>query len=331
MDSDLELARQLVLREGWNATAYQILNPGFTLWFSRARDAVAGYVDVAGVWVVGGAPVCALERLPAVARELEEDATRCGRRVCYFAAEARLENVCGGSRGHSMILLGAQPAWDPRRWPSIVATTSSLRAQLNRARNKGVRVTEWPRERATGHRELHRCLTEWLATRGLPPMHFLVEPETLQRLYDRRIFVAERDVERQASSPVGFLVVSPVPQRNGWLVEQFVRGRAAVNGTAELMIDAAMRALAESGSDYVSLGLSPLSGRTGDPAGEGAWWLRLTLRWMRAHGKRFYNFEGLERFKAKLKPDVWEPIYAIANEPRFRVRMLLAIAAAFLM
>lgn len=323
--NELELARALVLREGWNATAYQILNPGFTLWFSRDRDAVAGYVDTAGVWVIGGAPVCAAERLPDVVRELEEDAARHRRGVCYFAAEERLDNVWRGDGGHSMILLGAQPAWDPRRWPAILRGSASLRQQLNRARNKGVHVEEWPRERATGNAELHRCLEEWLSTRGLPPLHFLVEPETLQRLFDRRIFVAERDGE-----PIGFLVVSPVPRRNGWLVEQFVRGRCAVNGTAELMIDAAMCALAGSGYDYVSLGLSPLSNRAGDPAATGAWWLRLTLRWMRAHGTRFYNFAGLERFKAKFQPDVWEPIYAIANRERFPVQMLAAIALAFL-
>ena len=34
-DSEHEKARALVLRFGWNATAYQILNPGIELWFSR--------------------------------------------------------------------------------------------------------------------------------------------------------------------------------------------------------------------------------------------------------------------------------------------------------
>jgi phosphatidylglycerol lysyltransferase len=50
---------------------------------------------------------------------------------------------------------------------------------------------------------------------------------------------------------------------------------------------------------------------------------------VRAHGRRFYNFDGLDAFKAKFRPDSWEPLYAIANEKRFKFTALYAIAAAF--
>ena len=53
------------------------------------------------------------------------------------------------------------------------------------------------------------------------------------------------------------------------------------------------------------------------------------LAWARAHGTRFYNFGGLDAFKAKFKPDSWEPLYAISNETRFSPHTLYAIAAAF--
>ena len=49
-------ARALVLQHGWNATAYQIVNPGIALWFARAGDAVAGYVRRSRTRVVAGAP-----------------------------------------------------------------------------------------------------------------------------------------------------------------------------------------------------------------------------------------------------------------------------------
>ncbi|HEX7941704.1 MAG TPA: hypothetical protein VF488_07845, partial [Gemmatimonadaceae bacterium] len=70
-----------MLRHGWNAVAYQILNPGMQLWFSQARDAVAGFATYAHVCVVAGAPVCAPERLGAVAAELDADTARRGERV----------------------------------------------------------------------------------------------------------------------------------------------------------------------------------------------------------------------------------------------------------
>ncbi len=322
--SSLQHARELVLRYGWNSTCYQIINPGIELWFCHAPDAVIGYVRRGAVRVVVGAPVCAAEWVAEIAARFERDAAGAGDRVCYFGAEGRLDRLYRGSSGHAQVYLGAQPVWHPGGWSAIIEERASLRAQLNRARNKGVSVEEWSVARATADPELHRTLEEWLATRGLPPLHFMVETQTLERLFDRRIFVARRDGE-----VIGFLIASPVPERNGWLIEQNVRGSGAPNGTAELMIDAMMMTVAAEGSEYVTLGLAPLSRRAGIEERSNPLWLGLLLKWVRAHGRRFYNFDGLDAFKAKFRPDCWEPVYAISSEPSFSPRSLYAIAAAF--
>lgn len=320
----IERARELILAHGWNSTSYQILNPGIRRWFSHDKDAVVGYVSARGVRVVAGAPICEEKRLADVAAEFESDAAKCGERVCYFCAEARLESVYENSPTHSKMLLGAQPAWQPRNWAEIVARHRSLRAQVNRARNKGVTVSEWSTEKAHDHPALLECLHEWLAAKGLPPLHFLVEPETLSRLFDRRVFVAER-----SGDVVGFVLLSPVATRNGWLFEQFIHRPGAPNGTVELMIDTTMRALAADGFDYATLGLSPLSSRAPVAPFENPRWLRILLAWLRAHTNRFYNFEGLDRFKAKLQPAQWEPVFAVSNEPQLSPGTLYAILVAF--
>jgi phosphatidylglycerol lysyltransferase len=316
-------ARELVLEYGWNSTAYQILNPGFELWFSKLHPAVVGYVRAGGRRVVGGAPVADDVDLREVADEFERDARAAHAGVVYFGAEARLEGLYHGARTHTAVLLGAQPSWRPEDWAGVIATHASLRAQLNRARNKDVSVELWPSERAEHNTDLKRVLQEWLGTRGLPPLHFLVEPETLGQLRDRKVFVATR-----GAAPIGFLVASPVPARNGWLTEQFVRGSNAPNGTAELMIDAAVRWVADQQSDYVTLGLAPLSTRGGELTSHSLL-IQIGFRWVRAHGRRFYNFEGLDSFKAKFAPEKWEAVYALSNEPRFSIRSLYAIASAF--
>ena len=323
--ADVRRAREIVLRHGWNATSYQIVNPGITHWFSVASDAVVGFVRFAGYRVVAGAPVCALEDLQQVIAEFELDARQSGQRVCYFGAEGRLDSVLANSLTHSKALLGAQPAWDPAHFDSIVASHRSLRAQLNRARNKNVSIVEFTPQEAMSSRELHDVLRKWLSGRGLPPLHFLVEPETLHRLIDRRIFVA-----RHGDSVAAFAVLSPVPARNGWLVEQFPRLRDAPNGTIELLLTTAVRSIAESGADYVTLGLAPLARRENVTSEDESWWLRSALRFAAANGKRFYNFRGLEAFKTKFGPESWEPVYAIENSSRFSMRALIAIAGAFL-
>jgi phosphatidylglycerol lysyltransferase len=272
---------------------------------------------------VAGAPACEAERLADVAAEFEADAAENGQRVCYFAAESRLESLYADG-AYSRVLLGAQPVWKPTDWPEIVRRHKSLRAQLNRAKNKGVTVSEWPGERARNSPVLDDVLHAWLDSKGLPSLHFMVEPETLSRLEYRRVFVAEC-----GGQTVGFVLLSPVARRNGWLFEQFPHRPGAPNGTVELMIDAAMRAIAEDGYEYATLGLAPLSTRAEVEPFRNPAWLQLFLFWLRKHGQRFYNFDGLDSFKAKLRPERWEPVFALSNEPRISFKTLYAIASAF--
>ena len=89
--------------------------------------------------------------------------------------------------------------------------------------------------------------------------------------------------------------------------------------------------MAAHSAEYVTLGLAPLS-RFGPRQTSDATWLRLVLGWVRAHGRRFYNFDGLDAFKAKFQPEWWEPVYAIARTGHGRTfppRALWAIAGAF--
>ena len=322
--ADYRLAREIVLRYGWNTTCFQIVNPGCEYWFGPDGESVVGYVTSGGHRVVAGAPVCSLESLPQVVQAFESDAEKHGKRVCYFGAERRLEEAVGDDPAYSFVLLGAQPVWRPAEWPELVAKRKDIRAQINRARNKGVKVEEWDIERARNNPQLIDCLHRRIELKGLPPLHFVIEPETLGRLEHRRVFVALRD-----TSILGFLVLSPIPTRNGWLTEQFPHVPDAPNGTVELMMHTAILRLGEEGSDYVTLGLSPLSRRAAIRPFNNPVWLRVVLAWMRRHGRRFYNFDGLDFFKAKLGPDHWEPVFAIANEPEFSRRTLYAIARAF--
>ncbi|MBV9242089.1 MAG: DUF2156 domain-containing protein, partial [Acidobacteria bacterium] len=131
-----ERARELVLRHGWNSTCFQIVNPGIERWFTDDDNAVVGFVRSSGYRVVVGSPVCEETRLAAVVKAFEAEAEREDESVCYFAAETRLESLLGGDKEHNKFPLGAQPSWHPQNWAGNVTRHKSLRAQLNRARNK---------------------------------------------------------------------------------------------------------------------------------------------------------------------------------------------------
>ncbi|RYG81163.1 DUF2156 domain-containing protein, partial [bacterium] len=229
-EPDRDLARRLVREHGWNSTCTQTLNPSLSLWISAERDAVIAYVRRSGVAVVAGAPVCAEARLVEVMAEFESAFPR----TAYFGAETRLLHAAERRGGYERVALGAQPIWSPSSWGSALQKDRSLRAQLARARNKGVTVTE---RTSGGDSGLRRVLDQWLRSRRFPTLRFLVEPETLDLDGDRRLFVAER-----GGKPVGFVVMAPVPRRDGWLTEMFVRGDDAPNGTVELTLDTAIAA-----------------------------------------------------------------------------------------
>jgi len=230
-----ERVRALVLEHGWNATSYQVLNPGFEYWFTDDMAAVVAYVRRHGVRVVAGVPICAAARTADAAAAFEQDAARHSERVVYFAAERRaLPAWLPGRPDATAFVIGAQPVWSPHVFVRTLQERPSLRAQLHRAENKGVTVSEWDTARAESSPELRMCLAQWLDRRGLPALRFLVEPDTLSRLADRHVFVAQR-----AGAVVGFVVASPITARRGWLIEQVVRGDHAPNGTAELMLRAA--------------------------------------------------------------------------------------------
>jgi len=315
-------ARRLVMTHGWNSTAYQILNPGMRHWFNGEESAVVGYQRRGGYLLAAGAPVCPPERMAEVTAQFEAFAASQKCRVCYVCAGDRLRDSFASSPEHSVVALGAQPVWNPRDWAPMVRDHASLRAQLLRARNKGVWVEEADARIAARDPELVGILEDWLAHRRLPPMHFLVEPEVLRgEVEDRVVLVASRNGRQ-----IAYLMASPIAARKGYLIEEIARRHDAPNGTSELLIDAAMRRFAADEREYVTLGLVAL-GR--NVFRESPLWLRGLMYFARAHANRFYNFRGLEYFRTKMHPAGWETIYLISREPRFSFRTLYAVGGAF--
>ncbi|MGE3766366.1 MAG: phosphatidylglycerol lysyltransferase domain-containing protein [Kofleriaceae bacterium] len=295
----MERARvlELLRAHGWNATSFQILEPGFQYFF--AGDAVVGYVDTGSAWVAAGAPIAPPERVREVSDAFVAAAKQAGRRASCFGTEERFSEITQWPA----MRIGDQPVWNPASWAEVVKSRKSLREQLRRARAKGVVV------RAVGVDELapgtelraqiDELITRWQASRPIAPMGFLVQIDPFTFVEERRYFVAERE-----GHVVAFLGIIPIFARGGWFFEDFLRDPEAPNGTIELLVDAGMRAAAEEGVPFVTLGLVPL-------AGDVKPWLRAT----RKLGRALYDFDGLRAFKAKFEPSGWDPIY-LAHPPR---------------
>jgi phosphatidylglycerol lysyltransferase len=282
----------LVRRHGWNATSFQVLEPGYRYFFV-GDDACVAYVDTGKAWVAAGAPLADDSRMSAVTAAFVAAARAAGRRACLFATEERFSSLVA-LPSHSV---GEQPVWDPAGWPATLTGSRHLREQLRRARAKGVRVRAVPVQEAMAPDTAIRAavlelVRRWLRSRELAPMGFLVQAEPFTLLPGHRLFLAERD-----HHVIALLSMAPIYARGGWLFQHLVRAPNAPNGTTETLVDHAMRFAASDGAALVTLGLAPLAGDVPRP-----------LRFARRAGRALFDFEGLRSFKAKLRPARWDRV-----------------------
>ncbi len=308
----------LLRRHGWNTTSFQVLEHGFSYWFDPLTDSCIAYLDTGRAWVAAGAPIAADEVLAESVAAFVAAASLARRRVCFFAVEERLVEACRGAL--SSMPIGEQPSWDPTSWPEALASDRRLREQLRRAQSKGVTVRavrpeEISNVEAPLRQDVELLIGRWVQSRKMAPMGFIVDVQPFDFAEERRCFVAERDAQI-----IGVLVAVPVYRRAGWLFEDILRSPNAPNGTTELLIDAAMRAVAGEGSRYATLGLAPLAGD-----------IAPGLRFLRAAATALYDFDGVRRFKAKLRPERWTRIDLAWPSDASGNRALLDALAAFTM
>ncbi|MFT7625447.1 MAG: phosphatidylglycerol lysyltransferase [Myxococcota bacterium] len=332
-DSERDRVLEILKAHGSHATSFQLLESGYQYWFDpvvgqdgRAAGAVIAWVR-AGRWrVAAGVPIAAGSDVGDVAGRFIQEARGQGDRVLFFSADQAFMTALDGVVAFDSVAIGEQPEWDPRNYSLDAKERRGLRAQVSRARNKGVTVrTVDPAELSNnpGFRaEIESVLHQWRDARRMSAMRFLVDLEPFHYASERRYYVAEH-----AGRAVGFLAVIPVYSRQGWFFEDMIRVPDAPNGTIEILVDAAMQAAHEHGDAYVTLGLAPLAGI---PAGAGPHRLvRGTLRWCAHNLGALYGFESLRRFKQRFRPDVWRPQYLVQSPPGIGVGSFHAVLKAF--
>ena len=280
-----------VKRHGWNATSFQMLEPGFRYWFD-GDDACVAYVDT-GRRVGGGGRA---HRAPRAARarwraRFEAAARAAGRRVVLLRHRAALRRR---ARRWGACPSASSRCGTARAGPRRCSDSRSLREQLRRARAKGV-----TRARGRAAEELE------------PPRAPLRGGD---RAADRRAGCAPADgadglpgaaaaVRLRATSAAtswpsvdgaawsAFLAAVPVYARQGGCSRTSCAIRRRRTAPRSCWWTRRCARAAARASGYVTLGLAPLSGAVRG-------WLRVARLW----GAPLYDFEGLRAFKAKLRP-----------------------------
>ncbi len=301
----------LLTRYATASTSYQILNNDIQR--HLVGHTLFGFKRAWGWTIVAGEPVGPLSAQSVAMATFESQSSP----VAYFMAERDWKERHAQTHPHA-VYLGSQPVWTPGDW-DMAMRHPSLRYQRNRAKNKGLVLSEITAEEAAIRPDLQQLRRAWLAHHGLPPMHFLVESDVFGNPGERRFFCA-----RLAGEIVGLLVLAPVFQREGYLVEVSLRHPKSPNGTIECLLDYVFRSV--SGVQFLTLGLSPL--RQDVFSDKNPFWIRILFGMMRRFGAPFYDFSGLNRFKEKCRPGSWEPLFLVSRHP-ITPRTLAAVAKVF--
>jgi phosphatidylglycerol lysyltransferase len=171
--------------------------------------------------------------------------------------------------------------------------------------------------------QLQQVSSEWLALRPEGEKGFCVGRFDETGLRHSWLAVAWNGLARRVE---GFLTWEPVWARRGWALDLMRRRRSAAAGTMELLVVRSIEEARRRGDVMLSLSLSALADveREDDPGSEE---FARERAFLRRHLARFYDFEGLFRWKSKFGPR-FEDRWLIYPSPLALPRVAFALVRA---
>ncbi len=319
---------QLQTTYGYNAHSLVSIAPGAQLWASPNIDGAIIYSEFGRVWLAAGDPLAADEDMCELARRFIAAAHKRGRVAAFMPVTARFARAAT-QLNLGALKVGAAPYFDLKTWAPRGDRAKKMRAGLNQAHRAGLTFGVIDQVRQEFKQETEELCRRWLATRRTATGFgwlFLLDP--FQHTELKRFFAA-RDAAGQL---IGLLAASPIPARDGWYLEDVLRHPKAPAGTTDLLVVEALKHLATTGATMATLGTSPLTKEGADDVPPGDFpHIEHALRVAARRLTRFYNFDGLRRFKAKFVPTWWESEYVLVPHgasvpPRVAYAILRAIA-----
>ncbi|BDI28091.1 hypothetical protein CCAX7_001420 [Capsulimonas corticalis] len=198
-----------------------------------------------------------------------------------------------------------------------------LRTALNKMSKGGVALEEYDTGGVLDPETLTQLADiteEWLAAhkgqeKGYAMGQFAPESDLF---HDSRLFLARDAATRRVLAFVTFVPIyggSDVAAKHGvagWGLDLMRRRGESPNGVMEFLIASAAAAFQQEGALSMSLGLSPLADsemEDEEECGESEWLARLRALIFDKFNQ-FYNFKGLNAFKAKFAPQ-WQSRYLV--------------------
>ena len=212
-----------------------------------------------------------------------------------------------------------------------------VRAARNQAIRNGLRVEQWNGAEIQRDEEKKKIILklfkEWKSGRLIQVGGFLNSTDPLAYSEHRKYFMVYNSKEQVE----GYLIATPVGGANSYFLEDLILGSHSSRGAGELLTLEALTFLKDSGFDYASLGVVSVTCIDQHCGHKLPKWTQTFLVTIPQKLNRFYNFQGLELFRKRFKPEFWgEVVIAVHNEApqkqsddRAWFHTLISLAKAF--
>lgn len=270
------------------------------LMFDAEGQAVVSYGIKGASWIALGAPVGAPGGREELAWAFHDAARAAGARPVFYEAPADFA-VQAAEMGLALHKMGEEAVVSLRDFVLDGPGRKKLRTAYNRALRDGLTLEVLAPPHAPGLLDELRAVSDaWLASRAAREKRFSVgrfDRDYLNRgrlavvRLQGRIVAFANLLEARGSRSAGVDLMRHIPE--------------GAPNVMEFLFTALMLLLREEGAEEFSLGMVPFAGVQAR-RGADLWSKFGALVYQR--GGRFYNFDGLRRFKNKFDPE-WRPRY----------------------
>ncbi len=327
---------QLLHEHGLSSVCSFALADDADYFFSRNGRAVVAYRFESDTLLAIGDPIGPEEDLRPLLVDFDRFCRERDWAYGFFQARPELLDLYRGL-GWRALHIGEDPVLETGRFTLEGSAVGDARRAAARAEREGLEVRHFlPGSQAvSGHgadealgipnlrEQLHQVSSEWLSTRPAAEKGFCVGRFDAAGLRHAWLAVAWNTSAQRVE---GFVTWEPVWARRGWALDLVRRRGASAAGTMDLLVVRSVEAARARGDAMVSLSLSALADVERDDEAGPEEFARARA-FLRRHLARFYDFEGLFRWKSKFDPR-FEDRYLIYPGPLALPRVALALVRA---
>src|ERR1041385_7621131 len=331
--ADAQRVRELLRSHGDNTVSAFALDDGIDWFFSANGRAVIAYRFESDVLLVIGDPIGPAEEIPPLLESFERFCREHDWTFAFY--QARPERLAQyRSRGWRAVHVGEDPVLWTDRFTLAGPAMGVVRRQVGKLERSGYEVRHFvPGRRsltdAPDHARIVDALREisadWLHGREGGEKGFCMgrfDPSTLDDVW---LAIAWHPGTGQIDA---FCTWTPVWARRGWALDLVRRRPEAPTGIMELLVTRSVEEARAHGDTMLSLSLSALvkvDPATGEPDSSPA--TDPARAFLIERLSRFYDFQGLFRWKRKFSP-AFEDRFLVFADPLALPRIALALVRA---